>query len=136
MPLPAPTLAAPAFLLLAAGTSGCDSGGSLPDEDDNTDDDGTWHAPCPSDEREQRILPVGELSLNVACREDGPTVVFLHGFPEFPYAWNSVMDELVDEYRLVAPNQRGYNLSDKPEDGADYELQMVVDSLELIGDCR
>lgn len=34
-----------------------------------------------------------------------------HGFPEFHYSWTSVMDELASEYRLVAPDQRGYNLS-------------------------
>ena len=46
-----------------------------------------WHTPCPVQEREQRMIKVGDISLNVACRGAGPTVVFLHGFPEFHYSW-------------------------------------------------
>ncbi len=89
----------------------------------------TWHEDCPIDEREQRLIDVGEVRLNVACRGAGPTIVFLHGFPEFHYAWNKVMDELVDSYRLVAPDQRGYNLSDKPEAVEDYVLPKLVDDI-------
>jgi pimeloyl-ACP methyl ester carboxylesterase len=96
-------------------------------------DTNTWFASCPRDEREQRMIDVGEVRLNVACRGSGPTVVFLHGFPEWHYSWNGVMDELVDEYRLIAPDQRGYNLSDKPEDVAAYELpKLTQDVLNLL----
>jgi len=74
------------------------------------------------------MIDVGDVTLNVACRGDGPVVVLLHGFPEWSYAWDPVMDELAGEYRLIAPDQRGYNTSDKPEDVEDYEL------LTLTGD--
>ena len=89
----------------------------------------TWFEDCPAGEREQRLVDVGEVTLNVACRGAGPTVVFLHGFPEFHFAWDKVMDELVDEYRLIAPDQRGYNLSDKPEDVEAYQLPLLVDDI-------
>jgi pimeloyl-ACP methyl ester carboxylesterase len=92
-----------------------------PDPDPNA-----WHADCPRDQAEQRMIDVGEVTLNVACRGSGPTVVFLHGFPEWHYSWNAVMDELVDDYRLIAPDQRGYNTSDKPEDVADYALPILA----------
>jgi pimeloyl-ACP methyl ester carboxylesterase len=88
-----------------------------------------WHEACPKDEREQRLIDVGEVSLNVACRGSGPTVVFLHGFPEFHYSWDKVMDELAGEYRLVAPDQRGYNISDKPPEVADYLLPKLADDI-------
>ncbi len=92
-----------------------------------------WYAPCPIDEREQRSIDVGEVTLNVACRGAGPTVVFLHGFPEFHYSWNAVMDELVEDYRLIAPDQRGYNTSDKPNDVDAYRLPLLVaDILALL----
>jgi len=89
----------------------------------------TWHEACPSGEREQRLIDVGDVTLNVACRGAGPTVVFLHGFPEFHFSWNKVMDELVDDYRLIAPDQRGYNLSDKPSEVEAYELPALVDDI-------
>ena len=54
-------------------------------EDSLTEDSATeaetWFEDCPTDEREQRMINVGDVSLNVACRGSGPTVVFLHGFP-------------------------------------------------------
>ena len=90
-------------------------------------DAGVWHDPCPRDDFEQRMINVGEVALNVACRGSGETtVVFLHGFPEFYYSWNAVMDALVEDYRVIAPDQRGYNRSDKPEDVADYELPLLT----------
>ena len=50
---------------------------------------------------------------------DGDPVVLLHGFPEFWYGWRHQIPALVDAgYRVVAPDQRGYNRSEKP-DGLD-----------------
>jgi pimeloyl-ACP methyl ester carboxylesterase len=90
----------------------------------------TWHEACPRDEAEQRMIDVGDVSLNVACRGAGETtIVFLHGFPEFNYSWNAVMDDLVDEYRLVAPDQRGYNTSDKPEAVDAYKLPLLTEDI-------
>ncbi|PSQ25378.1 epoxide hydrolase [Halobacteriales archaeon QS_9_68_17] len=45
----------------------------------------------------------------------GPTVVLLHGFPEFWYSWRHQIEALADAgYRVVAPDLRGYNVSEKP----------------------
>ena len=80
------------------------------DEPDSGAPQTPWHEDCPADALEQRMMNVGQVRLNVACRGAGPTIVLLHGFPEFHYGWHKVMDALADEYRLVAPDQRGYNL--------------------------
>ena len=46
---------------------------------------------------------------------DGPLVILLHGFPEFWYGWRKQIPALAAVgYRVWAPDQRGYNLSDKP----------------------
>ncbi|NIP80774.1 MAG: alpha/beta fold hydrolase, partial [Gemmatimonadetes bacterium] len=46
---------------------------------------------------------------------EGPLVVLLHGFPEFWYSWRRQIRALAEAgYRVLAPDQRGYNLSDKP----------------------
>lgn len=51
----------------------------------------------------------------------GPLVVLLHGFPEFWYSWRHQIPALVDAgYRVVAPDMRGYNDSDKPAGYAAY----------------
>ncbi|TGE25761.1 alpha/beta fold hydrolase [Hymenobacter aquaticus] len=58
---------------------------------------------------------------------DGPLVILLHGFPEFWYAWHRQLHPLAAAgYRVWAPDQRGYNLSDKPHRVADYRLDTLA----------
>ena len=54
-------------------------------------------------------------------------VVLLHGFPEFWYGWRQQIEPLVDAgFRVVAPDLRGYNLSSKPQDFADYTADKLA----------
>ena len=82
------------------------------------------------------LVETNGIHLNVvqAGPEDGPLIILLHGFPEFSYSWRKLMPLLVSAgYRVWAPDQRGYNLSDKP-DGLDaYGIdQLVSDVVGLI----
>nr|WP_251048036.1 alpha/beta hydrolase [Planococcus sp. ISL-109] len=62
--------------------------------------------------------------------KDGPLVVLLHGFPEYWGAWKSQIGPLVEQgYRVVVPDQRGYNLSDKPEGIGQYTLDLLRDDV-------
>ncbi|CAN5456609.1 alpha/beta hydrolase [soil metagenome] len=65
---------------------------------------------------------------------DGPLVILLHGFPEFWYGWSKQIPALTAAgYRVWAPDQRGYNLSDKPNGIAAYTLdRLAADILGLI----
>jgi epoxide hydrolase 4 len=65
--------------------------------------------------------------------EDGPLLVLLHGFPEFWYGWRHQIDGLAEAgYRVLAPDQRGYNLSDRPREIAAYDLDLLArDILDL-----
>ena len=56
----------------------------------------------------------------------GPLVVMIHGFPDFWYSWRHQMEGLSDGYRVVAIDQRGYNLSDKPEGVENYDLRLLI----------
>ena len=59
--------------------------------------------------------------------EDGPLVILLHGFPEFWWGWRHQIAPLADAgFRVVAPDQRGYNLSDKPEGKRAYDLDVLA----------
>jgi pimeloyl-ACP methyl ester carboxylesterase len=49
----------------------------------------------------------------------GPAVLLVHGWPESWYAWRHVMPELSKQYTVVAVDQRGIGLTDKPEEGYD-----------------
>src|SRR5271166_1120417 len=61
---------------------------------------------------------------------DGPLVVLLHGFPEFWYGWRHQIAPLAAAgYRVVAPDQRGYNLSSRPTGRASYDLDLLADDV-------
>jgi pimeloyl-ACP methyl ester carboxylesterase len=53
-------------------------------------------------------------SFHVARAGSGPVLVLLHGWPEFWFAWEPLMQRLADRYTLVAPDLRGFGDSDKP----------------------
>ena len=58
---------------------------------------------------------------------EGPLVVLLHGFPEFWYGWRAQIGPLAAAgFRVVAPDLRGYNLSDKPAGVAAYSVQLLA----------
>ncbi|MEN8173237.1 MAG: alpha/beta hydrolase [Chloroflexota bacterium] len=66
--------------------------------------------------------------------DDGTLVILLHGFPEFSHGWKAQIPHLAEAgFRVWAPDQRGYNLSDKPEGIAAYNLdQLAADVIGLI----
>ncbi len=53
-------------------------------------------------------------------------VILLHGFPEFWYSWKKQLEALGQDFHVVAPDMRGYNLSDKPTEIADYKIEKLV----------
>lgn len=77
---------------------------------------------------------VGEVKLHYATAGQGKRLVLLlHGFPEFWYSWRHQLLALSDTYTVVAPDLRGYNLSDSPQDVGSYGLgNLVGDVLGLI----
>lgn len=84
--------------------------------------------------REARVRVRLGITLNVACAQpatwtdEDRTLVLLHGFPEFWRAWDAVIPTLLSAgYRVVVPDQRGYDLSDQPDDGnAPYAIEELV----------
>jgi pimeloyl-ACP methyl ester carboxylesterase len=57
----------------------------------------------------------------------GPLVVLLHGFPEFWYSWRHQIPVLAAAgFRVLAPDLRGYNLSDKPAGVEDYRVEELT----------
>lgn len=71
----------------------------------------------------------------VAGPEAGRLVVLLHGFPQFSYAWRTQMQALAGAgFRVVAPDQRGYNFTDKtPPYDVDTLVQDVVQLIQATG---
>jgi pimeloyl-ACP methyl ester carboxylesterase len=84
----------------------------------------------------ERFIRTNGVKLHVkeAGPEDGPMILFLHGFPEFWYAWRKQIGYFAEKgYLAVAPDQRGYNLSDKPKGIEAYKLdELAKDAVGLI----
>jgi epoxide hydrolase 4 len=67
--------------------------------------------------------------------KDGPVVMLLHGFPEFWYGWMKQIQPLADAgFRVIVPDQRGYNLSSKPTAIGSYALSELVSDVIAIAD--
>jgi pimeloyl-ACP methyl ester carboxylesterase len=63
----------------------------------------------------------------------GNYIVFLHGFPEFWYGWKAQITFFADEgYRVIVPDQRGYNLSSKPPGVRSYCLHHLVGDIQAL----
>jgi pimeloyl-ACP methyl ester carboxylesterase len=78
---------------------------------------------------EFRVFHIKGIALNIvlAGPATGKPLVFLHGFPEFWFGWRRQIDHFVScGYRVIIPDQRGYNLSDKPEGIANYSIDLLA----------
>jgi pimeloyl-ACP methyl ester carboxylesterase len=64
----------------------------------------------------------------------GPLIIFLHGFPEFWYEWKDQLAEFGKDHHAVAPDMRGYNLSDKPANLDAYEMKNLVEDVRALAD--
>jgi len=85
------------------------------------------------------VLPVNGISMAVYQQGEGFPVILCHGFPELAYSWRYQIPALAAAgFRVIAPDQRGYGLSDKPEGLDEYhigkltgDLAGLLDALEL-----
>jgi epoxide hydrolase 4 len=71
-----------------------------------------------------RFILANGLRFHCVDAGSGPLVLLLHGFPEFWYGWRRQIPALARGFRVVAPDLRGYNLTDKPARG--YDLRTLV----------
>lgn len=77
---------------------------------------------------------INGLKLHCAVQGEGKTVLFLHGFPEFWYAWKDQLAEFGRDHQVVAPDLRGYNLSEKPVRVEDYAVPLLVADVRALLD--
>ncbi|MCP2341422.1 alpha/beta fold hydrolase [Actinomadura rupiterrae] len=73
------------------------------------------------------------LHVETAGPEDGPPVLFLHGWPDLWLSFDRQMTALAAQgYRVLAPDQRGYGLSSKPTAVADYAMPNLTKDIALL----
>src|SRR5262245_51871536 len=69
---------------------------------------------------------VNGIRMHYVTQGEGPTILFLHGFPEFWYEWNKQIAYFGDKgFQAVACDMRGYNLTEKPTRLEDYAIPVL-----------
>jgi len=82
------------------------------------------------DEIEEVYVETNGIKLHTVLIGSGKPLILLHGFPDFWYGWKDVMLGLKNEYRLIVPDMRGYNLSDKPVGIENYSLEFLINDIK------
>lgn len=80
---------------------------------------------------QHRFAQVNRIQLHYVTQGSGELVLLLHGFPEFWYSWRFQIPALARHFKVVAPDLRGYNDSDKPASGYDLDT-LAQDVMGLI----
>ena len=91
---------------------------------------GKMHTPKLQD----HFAEVNGIRLHYVSAGKGPLILFLHGFPEFWYAWKGQLAEFGRDHLAVAPDMRGYNLSDKPADVDQYKVSLLVEDIHALAE--
>jgi pimeloyl-ACP methyl ester carboxylesterase len=79
-----------------------------------------------------RLVDIGGLRLHAVVGGEGPPLLLIHGWPETWYAWRMVMPTLAEDFEVIAVDQRGIGLSDKPRDG--YDIGTLASDLVALMD--
>jgi len=83
---------------------------------------------------ERATADVNGVTLHYAKSGTGQLMLFLHGFPEFWYAWKDQLEEFGKDHLAVAPDMRGYNLSSKPESVDQYRVPLLIEDVRTLAE--
>lgn len=83
---------------------------------------------------QHQFIEANQIRLHCVTQGEGDLVLLLHGFPEFWYSWRFQIPALARHFKVVVPDLRGYNDSEKPESGYDLDtlstdVQSLIDRL-------
>ncbi|MBD1998293.1 alpha/beta hydrolase [Leptolyngbya sp. FACHB-541] len=70
---------------------------------------------------QHHFIETNRIRLHCVTQGEGELVILLHGFPEFWYSWRHQIPALARHFKVVVPDLRGYNDSDKPQSGYDLD---------------
>ncbi|MFI2304537.1 alpha/beta fold hydrolase [Actinacidiphila glaucinigra] len=79
-----------------------------------------------------RLIQAGGIRQHAVVGGDGPPLLLIHGWPQNWYAWRMVMPALARNHTVVAVDQRGIGLTDKPRDG--YDTATLANDLAALMD--
>ncbi|MEA5598007.1 alpha/beta hydrolase [Rivularia sp. UHCC 0363] len=84
------------------------------------------------DSWQHECITTNGVNLHYVTQGSGPLMLMLHGFPEFWYSWRHQIPEFAKDFKVVAPDLRGYNDSEKPASQSAYKMSELVRDVEGI----
>jgi len=87
-----------------------------------------------SPEIKHEYAHVNGVRLHYAVAGSGKLILFVHGFPEFWYAWKNQLIEFGKDHKAVAVDMRGYNLSSKPTEVDQYRVGVVMEDIRALAE--
>jgi pimeloyl-ACP methyl ester carboxylesterase len=79
---------------------------------------------------QEEYIKTNDVTLHTIIIGKGRPLILLHGFPDFWYGWKRVIPELKAKFKLIIPDMRGYNLSDKPKGTQKYRIKYLIDDIK------
>lgn len=77
---------------------------------------------------------INGIKMHYVTAGEGEPVLLLHGFPEYWGVWRRIIADLSRDYRVIAPDQRGYNLTSRPEQVEAYRIEHLVADVKALLD--
>ena len=85
-------------------------------------------------EIKEKYISINGIKLHTVIIGSGEPLILLHGFPDFWYGWKSIIPKLKDDFELIIPDLRGFNLSDKPKGIRKYRIELLVDDIHTLSE--
>jgi pimeloyl-ACP methyl ester carboxylesterase len=86
----------------------------------------------PADLGTEGVAESGDVKIHYVTKGEGPLVVMIHGFPDYWYSWRYQMPALSKHYKVVAMDQRGYNLSSQPTGVENYGVEKLIGDVAAV----
>lgn len=83
-----------------------------------------------TDSWQHEYITTNGVKLHYVTQGNGALILMLHGFPEFWYSWRHQIPAFAADYKVVAPDLRGYNDSDKPKEQLAYVMDEFIKDIE------
>lgn len=81
---------------------------------------------------DSKTIELNGLTFHYVEKGSGDLILFLHGFPYFSESWFKLLDVFGEHYHAVAPDNRGYGYTDKPDDVSDYKIEKLVSDVKQL----